>query len=310
VNTIHKGSEEFLLDIDMPAYNHENYISQAIESVLEQKTNFKFRLIIGEDCSTDNTRAIVEKYRKLRPDIIYPIYQQRNVGASENGKMILSKCTSKYLAILEGDDYWIDLNKLQKQVEFLEENHEFVGCSSNVFEKKGDTTTAMAVGKNIITLNDLIQGNCIYTCSSVFRNTFKLPEWYGECKMGDWIIWLLLTQNGYIYNFDEQMAVYRVHNNSIWGGRGKEKNFKDMIATYNILLEKFNPNYKKELKAGAKNYYNQLLNILAEKKSMEIFYWLRTSFFHYYDFRQFRYLKKYFKNIVLPSRSAALPVKE
>jgi len=126
--------------------------------------------------------------------------------------------------------------------------------------------------------------------------------------MGDWIIWLMLTQNGLIHNFEERMAVYRMHHNGVWIGKGKEKNLKDMIAAYNILTVKLDSKNKKDLKKGAKGYYYQLLNILADKKSSEIFYWTRIAFFRYYDIRQFRYLIRYFRNMLRFNRVSTSPV--
>ena len=123
-------SEKPLVSVFMITYNHEKFIAQAIEGVLMQKTNFPFELIIGEDCSTDRTREIVVDYAQRFPEIIKPILHEKNVGMKSNMNTCMQACSGKYTAICEGDDYWIDSLKLQKQVGFLEAHSDFSMCST------------------------------------------------------------------------------------------------------------------------------------------------------------------------------------
>ena len=117
------------VSVCMLTYNHEKYIAQAIESVLMQKTDFDYELVIGEDCSVDKTREIVKKFQLKCPNIIKPIYHERNVGASRNCfEFVLPACKGKYIALLEGDDYWIDSLKLQKQIDVFEANSHIALC--------------------------------------------------------------------------------------------------------------------------------------------------------------------------------------
>ncbi len=116
--------KEPLVSIKMTTYNHASQIAQAIEGVLQQETNFPFELVIGEDCSTDGTRDIVLEYQKKHPDIIRVITSNRNVGAKKNGFRIEKACRGKYVAFCEGDDYWYHMQKLQKQVDYLESHPE------------------------------------------------------------------------------------------------------------------------------------------------------------------------------------------
>ena len=115
-----------LLSVCLITYNHENYIRQAIEGVLMQKVNFNWELIIAEDCSTDKTRDIILEYKKKHPDFIKLILQEKNVGPAKNWIELITKPNSKYIAYFEGDDYWTDPLKLQKQVGFLEANPDYV----------------------------------------------------------------------------------------------------------------------------------------------------------------------------------------
>jgi len=115
---------EPLVSVNMITYNHAAYIAQAIEGVLQQKVNFPFELIIGEDCSTDGTREIVLEYQKKRPDVIRVITSEKNVGAGNNALRIMKACRGKYIAYCEGDDYWHHPEKLQKQVDYMEGHQE------------------------------------------------------------------------------------------------------------------------------------------------------------------------------------------
>lgn len=111
-----------LVSVCMITYNHEKYIKDAIEGILMQKTSFPIELIIGEDCSTENTRKIVEDYAEKYPNLIFAQYSEKNLDMMNNFFNVLQAVRSKYIALCEGDDYWTDPLKLQKQVDFLANN--------------------------------------------------------------------------------------------------------------------------------------------------------------------------------------------
>ena len=113
-----------LVSIIMPTYNHEKYIRQAIESVLAQECNFSYQLLIGEDFSTDKTREICQSFADLYPDKIILLPSYKNLGLVLNYKQLFDACNSKYVAILEGDDYWTNENKLQMQIDIMENNED------------------------------------------------------------------------------------------------------------------------------------------------------------------------------------------
>lgn len=120
--------EEITVSVAMTAYNHGKYIKQAIDSVLHQQTDFKYELVVGDDASPDNTQEIIKELYKKHPDKLKPILREKNIGAIKNIVDIVSHCNGKYVAFLEGDDFWTDPNKLQKQVDFLEKNPDYVAC--------------------------------------------------------------------------------------------------------------------------------------------------------------------------------------
>jgi glycosyltransferase involved in cell wall biosynthesis len=194
--------ERPVVDINIAVYNQALYLRETLNSALAQETSFKFRLLIGDDFSTDGSREILQEYEAKYADQIKVIYQDRNLGfksADTNGLRILKYSTAKYVAFLDGDDYWVDTLKLQKQVDFLENNKEYVACCSNVFERTGDELKPVFGKLDKITFGDLVLGNSIHTCSVVFKNIVEIPEWYTQCKMGEWVIWLLLAKHGSIF---------------------------------------------------------------------------------------------------------------
>ena len=119
----------------MITYNHYNFISQAIDSILQQKTKYEYEIIIGDDYSKDGTQEILKEYKQKYPDIIKLILREKNIGATNNFYDVLLKCKGEYIAILEGDDFWCDENKIQKQLNFLDniENRDYIGVASNYY---------------------------------------------------------------------------------------------------------------------------------------------------------------------------------
>lgn len=217
-NNFSSDNEMPLVDICLYTYNHEKYISEAIESVLMQQTNFNYRIIIGEDCSTDNTRAICVEYQKKYPEKIVLILQEKNLGAINNSFIVHNTCTSKYVAILEGDDFWTDPLKLQKQVDFMENNATSAACfhkaQSERVEKIENEKLSYSI-EDVIALPST--GWVIMTSTIMYRKKAvgTLPLWLLKLKVGDWPIIMLASINGTIDFINETMSNYRVNPTSL-----------------------------------------------------------------------------------------------
>lgn len=209
------SGEKPLVCVDMITYNQEQYIGQAIESILMQRTNFKFVLVIGEDFSTDSTRKIVKEYQKQHPDKIIVKLPEENLGMLYNETTNIAICESKYVAWCEGDDYWTDPLKLQKQVDFLENNSEYVLCfhKMEILKNSGELVDDFItnVPDSHETIEDLAQhGNYIHTPSAIFRNLIlEFPFEYYECCVADYFTYMMLGKFGKFKKLDEVMAVYR-----------------------------------------------------------------------------------------------------
>ena len=266
-----------LVSVIMITYGHEKYIEEAIRGVFLQKTNFPFELIISNDKSPDSTDEIVKNIIKYAPENISVKYIQHpeNIGMLPNFISTLKIATGKYIAVCEGDDYWTDENKLQKQIDFLEKNEDFTLTFHNVFIRNGETLRAdldyekRLSSKNVYTINDLSKGNFIHTLSVVFRNMkIEFPEWYYTSFLGDYPIWLWLSKKGKIKYFPEKMGVYR-ENVGVWSGKSQEeREFKTMLVLRNLIPDfEMLPDVKKNL-TYTKNIY--IKNFLKQKSFAEV----------------------------------------
>ncbi len=266
-----------LVSVIMITYGHEKYIEEAIRGVFLQKTNFPLELIISNDKSPDSTDEIIKNIIKSAPENISVNYIQHleNIGMLPNFISTLKMAEGKYIAVCEGDDYWTDENKLQKQIDFLEKNEDFTLTFHNVFIRNGETLRMdldyekRLSSKDIYTIDDLSKGNFIHTLSVVFRNMeIEFPEWYFSSFLGDYPIWLWLSKKGKIKYFPEKMGIYR-ENVGVWSGKSQEeREFKTMLVLRNLIPDfEMLPDVKKNL-TYTKNIY--IKNFLKQKSFAEI----------------------------------------
>lgn len=226
----------------MLAYNQVKFIAQAIESVLMQQVDFDYEIVIGEDFSTDGTRALVADYQQRYPDKFRALLHEKNLGARENGMQTLTACRGQYMAVLEGDDYWNDPLKLQKQVEFLEAHPEcsmvFTAAKTLHGNELRDWDPPPVIS-NTYSLNDILERNFICTPTVMYRNGIQdyLPDWFQKMQIGDWPLHILHALHGEIGYLHEPTVVYRVHSNGAWGGLSAVKRLEISIATARQLIQ-------------------------------------------------------------------------
>jgi len=220
-----------LVSVKMITYNHEPYIRQAIDCVLNQKTNFPFELVIGEDCSTDSTREIVFDYAKRYPDIIRVITSEQNVGMKQNSKRTSDACRGKYIAICEGDDYWQRDDKLQMQVDYMERHPEcgliysdynrhyvkqnliipdYLHFSKRIPDKSPDIQDIIMNKVEIRTCTVLLKKELILKIIESDPFLFQSEHF----KMGDTQLWAEISLHSKIYYINESLATYRILENS------------------------------------------------------------------------------------------------
>ncbi len=240
----HPKQTDPLVTVCLITYNHALFIVQAIESILTQKTDFYFNLIIADDCSKDGTTGIISNYAVRYPEIITPILQNPNVGAGKNYGQLIAAAKGKYIAYLEGDDYWADEHKLQEQVNILEANPHYVSCFTNVLETftedingKNNYLQNGCFPKSVIGFKELIYKNYIQTCSIVFRNGLvtPFPDWFINLKVGDWPLHILLSQYGDSYYIHKLMAVHRNHSMGVWSSKTRLQQIEATLEAYNAI---------------------------------------------------------------------------
>lgn len=207
-----------LVSVLMLTYNQEQFIEQALESALSQKTNFPYEIVIGDDYSTDNTRTILKKYQKKFPNTIKLLFNKRNLKPTKNLMSVYKHCKGKYVALLEGDDYWTNPRKLQKQVDLLESHPRYTVCyhATAMINAAGTTLLELPLlqfRRSTATLQDLVtHESFMATCSTMFRNKLfgDFPQWFQELTfIADLPLNILNTQHGDIGYIDEVMSVYR-----------------------------------------------------------------------------------------------------
>lgn len=234
---------DYLVDIIMPVYNHANYLTQAIEGVVNQKTLFKFRLLIGDDCSKDNSREVILKYAEQYPDIIHPVLHGQNKGSTGNAQHLIALVTSRYMGICEGDDYWTDDHKLQKQIDFLEANPDFTVCFTRagvVNEINEEWPYAFVpLKKDVFTFADIVQENVIPTATVIYRNVFPkpFPDFIYRMLAGDWILHMMALSKGNAKFIDEQTAVYRRHSGGLTNTEDYQRKHEELQI---IMFEEMN----------------------------------------------------------------------
>jgi glycosyltransferase involved in cell wall biosynthesis len=201
--------------------DHEAYVEQSVRSALMQETDFPVRIAIGEDCSTDRTRDIVQALHAQHPDRIRLVLQERNVGMLRNFAATLAACSGSYVAFLEGDDFWTDPLKLQRQVDYLEAHP---GCAL-CFHPVRCLGPAGDVARNVFPpvapvtrVDDLLRGNYVPACSVVMRRSAipPLPAWFLGLKLYDWPLWVLAAEHGSLDRLPQEMATYRIHAAAAW----------------------------------------------------------------------------------------------
>ncbi len=272
-------NKDILVSVVTLAYNHRGYIRQCIDGILMQKTDFKFELLINDDASTDGTTEIIKEYEKAYPGIIKPIYQienQYSQGISISQKYLYPKAQGRYIALCEGDDYWTDPLKLQKQVDILESDPSLVAVATNseIVDKDGNQIHSEIEGvvlgnmEGRYSLRDFVHHHHSYPTASVLFRNIRSEEYDKMIAAtrnpyySDWIQWFILHLFGDFYYLNEVTTAYRINPNSVTHKNTNERRLrvaKENFRINNSLKSILPPEYgdlKKELDDDAWIWYN------------------------------------------------------
>jgi glycosyltransferase involved in cell wall biosynthesis len=237
------------VSVAMITYGHEKYIKQAIEGVLMQECDFEIELIITNDCSPDKTDKIVNEIIQNHPKsswIKYTLHEQ-NIGMNPNFIWNLEQCEGKYIAICEGDDYWTDTLKLQKQVDLMEKTESYSLCFHNVTILKGHKKSIQYKTRKqpfFYTIKDLAKINFIHTCSVMYKREF-MKDILNLTKLNlpatDYVTHMLAANYGDIGYINEPMAVYR-EGVGVWSSNSELKILSDWVIVLNYLIDYYKEN--------------------------------------------------------------------
>lgn len=284
-------------------YNQEKFIGEALESFVNQKTNFKFKVFVGEDHGTDHTADIIKNYAKKYPDIIVPFIRQENMGAQRNLIDMCMKADSPYIAFCEGDDYWIDDYKLQKQVDYMEKHREICVCGTRTeidapedwqfgkWYKKingrfiiPDSNPDFSLNQELYSPAYFIKINFVHTSSFFFRWDYdcEIPEWYYKGFIGDAPILLLQLGIGKIALLKDVTSVYRINSGSVFFNKDVHENFLRTRLEYlrylegirNYALKKY-PDYPfgaldARIKKETLNYLKTIQHFACEERIIDL----------------------------------------
>lgn len=244
--------EKPMVTISCIAYNHETYIARALDGFLMQKTNFPFEIVIHDDASTDRTPEIIREYAGKYPDIIRPMYQTENQyskGISNiSGAFNFPRARGKYIAMCEGDDYWIDETKLQRQVDYMEAHPECTMCFHAAKTESEDTAMRAAEIRpykedRVCTAEEVIDKRANYPTASLLfptRLAQALPQWYHDCPVGDIPIHIFMASKGPVYYMDRKMSVYQQGVSVSWSKQMEQGNYREnLIRHHNAMKRMF-----------------------------------------------------------------------
>ena len=229
-----------LVSVMMVTYNQEAYVRTALDSILEQQVDFEYEIVIGEDYSTDRTRAIITEYQQQYGEKIRPLFHEKNLGVSRNWEFTMHQCRGTYVALLEGDDYWTNPHKLQKQVDFLAARPDFSMCFHNtrVGYEGGATpppSHLMTQATQVeFTLDDVTRDWHIATGSVMYRRVLlpALPAWVHDSVVVDLPLLATLASRGRVGFLNEEMSVYRVNSGGVSQTAKKEAYLLGLVRMY------------------------------------------------------------------------------
>lgn len=312
-----------LVSISALAYNHEKYIEDAMDGMLMQETTFPFEIIVHDDASTDNTANIIKQYAEKFPNIVKPILQTENQWSKKKkrvGSFVYEKARGKYLALCECDDYWIDANKLQIQID---EMCKFKNCQMSFHSaidkwednsRKDEVRTKQANGNKLFTAKEIILGGGGFcpTASLVLEKEVasNLPEWYQRAPFTDYYQQILGSVKGGALYIDRTMSIYRRNTVGSWSMRmldieKRERQFENMVETLDEMDSYFDEKFHLEIAhEKSKQYYDMavfyLNNDMFEKFKKHIefshqVYPIKTLFY-FIDYH-LRYFPRLIKNL-------------
>ncbi|KOF55974.1 MULTISPECIES: glycosyltransferase [Clostridium] len=269
-------NENIKVSVLLITYNNSEFVKQAIESIFMQVTSYKFEIVVTDDCSKDSTLEVIKHYKGMYPEKIKILDNKKNVGITKNYERGFKACSGEYIALLEGDDYWVSPYKLQIQTDFLDSHKEYSGAlnryvmydmDSNVSRKTYSCNNFKYI---TIRTEDLIRSNLIGNFSScIYRNEVikRLDPVLFDMEVYDWMFNIAISQKGPIAYLPEVTSVYRIHSNGAWNGKSGEDKIKSIIKSCDDYNKFLRYKYNDYFLASKASYEKQLQEFNGKSKS-------------------------------------------
>lgn len=248
------------------AYNHEKFIAQALGSILMQQTSFYFEVVIGEDCSGDDTFSICSEFESRYPGRILLLRREHNLGINQNLRDTLNHCRGEYVALIEGDDFWIKTDKLQLQVDYMDARPAYTMCGTSNFEWSEWNEGSMRIFrsldyKNTISVHDVIAEKPYATATILFRRGVveSLPTWLDGLEIGDLPLIFLHAEKGPLGYIPIVSAVYRQHSTSSFFPKPMSEKVSAAIKMLECLDEH-----------STRRFHNQFLAAIGYRRSLAV----------------------------------------
>lgn len=298
--------EDLMFSVEMTTYNQKDYVGKALQSILDQKHNYKYEILVSDDCSTDGTQEIIKSFHEKYPDIIKPVYNKKNLGAMPNYYTNINRVKGKYLMGCAGDDFWLP-GKVESQIQFLENNKDFDVCYSKAKYLINGSLTDYTLGNYYREKKEVFEINNIPALTLCIRTDFykkylnEIEPQNKDWLMEDYPFNIYALYNSNVFFINKELAVYRILDGSTSHQINLRKQFLFEQNTFYIkkyFSEKYNENIKDfDANTILKNIVNELSLKQIDKKKLKKEYKIIRKDYNLQK-HTFRNLLKIFKNII------------
>jgi glycosyltransferase involved in cell wall biosynthesis len=287
------------VSVSLITFNQENYISACLDSILKQVTDFDFEIVVADDCSTDGTQGIVADYALRYPALIRPILREKNLGLVKNAIATIKACSGEYIALMEGDDFWVDEHKLQIQVDFLNKNADCVICFTNQyhffeedFDKKYTFYSQESKPPKKFDLDFFIKNKIIIPNNTkMFRKEVQpefLPDWFFNSLNWDWVLHILQASNAKLGYIDKITLAYRRHADALFMSKNEVNILLNGIETAREVNKYLNYRYDSRFKNLSWEYYELAFAYLEQRDLLNFLFYYGKYFFDFDKFQAIR----------------------
>lgn len=266
-------------------YNLDKYIAQALDSILCQKTNFDYKIIVADDCSTDDTISILNEYQRAYPNRIKIVLSPENIGSLRNSNRVFDGLQCEYFSFLDGDDYWIGEDRLQKQVDFMDAHPEYVLCGGNTQYLRNDRLAEVIVNQQKVgktyTFSSMLNGTTpfVHTSALLVRNIIfnqGLPDCFKQAEntfencalRGEDFRRILHLEKGPMYVMSDTLSVYRIHEKGMWQGASSAKRAIEGTISMNFYKKYFGDKYGDFFAQEFKQMYREMMKTLVVDRNL------------------------------------------